>query len=422
MDWQKLHDEAVLVDLHSHPSLKSSMFHRNLDGKKTRLLSRLFKSSFWPFSERITFPKLEEGGVDVLLSTVYVLEQGWIDDIKLIKFLLWLFSGVRKEIADPTYFDVTNMMLDNMEDEVSLYNAAIDMASSDDRRVRMVKSVEELLQGIAANETCIVHSIEGAHSLQGAESGKTLDDEIASDRESIGVEILNNLEHFYNRGVAYLGLAHFYPNQCVYPVFPYPEYGLKHIPKDALGKWDSTLGLTILGEAVVEKMLELGMIVDVTHCTPRARARVYEIAEHHNKHSCIMATHTGAYEINRDLYNLEDWEIKWISDHGGVIGVIFMNYWLSPIDTKLGLKYLLQTIEHVINIGGEDVIGIGTDFDGFTDPPDEIVDASQLPRFTKSLASEFKSVTERKYSDATIKKILGGNAMRVLTEGWGKKS
>ena len=135
-----------------------------------------------------------------------------------------------------------------------------------------------------------------------------------------------------------------------------------------------------------------------------------------------MATHTGAYEINRDLYNLEDWEIKWISDNGGVVGVIFMNYWLSPIDTKLGLKYLLQTIEHVINIGGEGVIGIGTDFDGFTDPPDEIVDASQLPRFTKSLASEFKSVTERKYSDATIKKILGGNAMRVLTEGWGKKS
>ena len=67
----------------------------------------------------------------------------------------------------------------------------------------------------------------------------------------------------------------------------------------------------------------------------------------------------------------------------------------------------------MINVGGTDVVGIGTDFDGFIDPPDEIVDVSELPRFTKYMKA-------LGYSDETMKKILGGNAMRVLLDGWKK--
>jgi len=42
----------------------------------------------------------------------------------------------------------------------------------------------------------------------------------------------------------------------------------------------------------------------------------------------VIASHVDAYEINPSLYNLQDWEIEWIADHRGVVGVIFMNYWL----------------------------------------------------------------------------------------------
>jgi membrane dipeptidase len=66
-------------------------------------------------------------------------------------------------------------------------------------------------------------------------------------------------------------------------------------------------------------------------------------------------------------------------------------------------------------VAGVDHVGIGTDFDGFTDPPDDLKDASELPYLTQRLAAE-------NYSAEAITKILGGNAMRALRQGWGKKS
>ena len=63
MNWKELHDESLVVDLHTHPALKSLLFHRNLGRKKKRwLLAALIKGGFWPFSERITFPHATKGG------------------------------------------------------------------------------------------------------------------------------------------------------------------------------------------------------------------------------------------------------------------------------------------------------------------------------------------------------------------------
>jgi len=262
MNWEKLHNESLVVDLHTHPSLKSLLFHRNLSKKTSgKLLASLFKGGFWPFSERITFPRMEEGGVDVMLSTAYILEQGWIDDIKLIKFLFWVFSDVRKKVVDPTYFDATNGMLDEMEEQVKNYRNNLPEGA---RNISMAYSVTQLLDNIDRGDMSIIHSIEGAHSLNHTEAGRTMDDAIMSDPEAIEVELLNNLEHFFNRGVAYITLAHFYPNQVVSPVFPYPDYGLKHLDwKEALGRWDMNEGLTGIGEKVVEKMLDLGMLIEL---------------------------------------------------------------------------------------------------------------------------------------------------------------
>lgn len=390
-----------MVDLHTHPGLKSLLFHRGLGGGKKRFLATLKEASFWPFSERITFPKLEEGGVDVMLSTAYILEQGWINDIKLIKLLFWLFPSVRKLVVDPTYFDATNTMLDAMEAQVESYNLAKPEGS---KAVAMAGSVTELVDNLAADVTSIVHSIEGAHSLQRYKDG---------DGDAY---LLDSVQHFFDRGVAYLTLAHFYPNQVVSPVFPYPEYGLKHLKwKKVLGQWDMNEGLTDIGVKVVEKMLELGMLIDIAHCTPTAKRQIFNIVDHHGKKSCLIASHTGAFGVNPDMYNLEDHEIKWLADHGCVAGVIFMNYWLSPIDSKMGLKYIDQTLRHMIDVGGKDVVSLGTDFDGFTDPPDEITNISELPRFTKYMCATGY------YDDALIEKILGGNALRTIKEGWGKK-
>lgn len=420
MDWKQLHEETPVVDLHSHPSLKSSVFHRDIGSKKTKFLQKFFKEKFWPFSGRVTFPKLEDGGVDVLLSTAYLLEQGWIDDMSIVRKLFWLFPKIKKKIVGSTYFDATMAMLDDMEEQVSAYNK--NKPSGYTREVVIAKNGNDIKRAIRSGDLCIVHSVEGAHSLQGTVGGKN----IAKARIKLGTserlvepftvrkEILTNLQTFHNRGVAYLGLAHFYPNRCVFPVFPYPEYGASHLDwREITGNWDETKGLTTLGEEVVENMLDMGMLIDISHCTIKARKRIYDIVKSHKKSECLLTSHTGVFEINPLSYNLQDWELKWFADHGCVAGIIFMNYWISQVDSGLGLKYIERTLNHIVNVCGTDVAAIGTDFDGFTDPPDELVDMSELPRITAYLKG-------LDIDDEIVKKFLGQNALRLLTKGWKK--
>ena len=395
----KLHEESLVVDLHNHPTLKASLFSRNLKERNKKWLSTLFREKFWPLTTRSNFPSVKQGGVNVLLSTVYAPELQWADHIKLIKWMLWLYSGVREKYFDPPYFDITTVMMDEIERQVE-----------EQEGFQFAKRVDEIDEIINEGNICLLHSIEGAHSLQGEVSGKLMRQEEGSPAEVEG-EIMGNLEKLYERGVVYLTLAHFYPNQVVSPVFPYPDYGLKHTGREIIKEWDMTEGLTPIGERVVEKMIELGMMIDVSHCTLPARKRIYEIAEASGVDSCVFSTHTGAFEVNRDLYNLQDWEIKWIADHGGVVGIIFMNYWISPVNTGMGLKYIEETLKHIIKVSNVNVPAIGTDFDGFTDPPDELIDTGELPHITRYLLS-------CGYDETIVRNFLGLNAFSMIKRGW----
>ena len=418
MNWQDIYDQAIVFDWHNHGTLKNFLFDRSLDGKDSRFLTRLFKRSFWPLSERNTLPKMEEGGLNVVLSTSYIPEIEWVDDQKLIKILKWLYPSVNKRVFQPTYFDATNAMMDRMEEEVELYND-VSLILDSDSKFKFVKSIKELEDAIVNSDIAMIHSVEGGHSLNGELAKKRVEESTAL-KPLVENELLKNLEHFYDRGVAYLTLAHFYPNHLVSPVFPYPEYGIKKSNwKNLMAGWDMNKGLTSIGKKVVEAMKDMGMIIDITHCTPKARSEVYDIVG--NDLSKVVASHIGAFSVNPDPLNLEDWEIKWLADHNCLIGIIFMNYWLSPIDTGLGLKYIEKTIDHIINVAGDEVLAIGTDFDGFTDPPDEITDISELPRLTRYLKCFRSGVGEDKYSNETIANILGRNSLRFILEGWGKK-
>ena len=77
MEWEKLHEEATIVDLHTHPALKSIVLGTDLTSSKQKLfggfLERKFERKFYPFSNRVTFPKINAGKVDVILSTAYTL-------------------------------------------------------------------------------------------------------------------------------------------------------------------------------------------------------------------------------------------------------------------------------------------------------------------------------------------------------------
>ena len=229
-----------------------------------------------------------------------------------------------------------------------------------------LKSLDDFLKMPKGHRPIVaIYAVEGAHSLG---------------LETTSAEgALKNLEALFNRGVASLTLGHFYPNLVVHPTYPFPDDVAKLSVHP--GMWrDLTLGLTETGKQVVEKMIELGMMIDISHSSPVARKEIYDIIDASGRRVPLFATHVGAYELDPTPYNLTDWEIKRIARDGGVIGVIFMPYWLMPKESAQGLNFVSRHMQYLVNVGGVDSVGIGTDFDGFATPPEDLDNASRMPR------------------------------------------
>ena len=389
LDWATLHRDSAIVDLHIHPSLQQQLFHRNLNWRY--VISRLN-----PFSVRASFPRLKQGGYDAILSVIHVPEKGILQDFPIVNVFRFLRPDLWAKIFAPAPFNVALRMMDDMETMVadSTHRDWMEMA-------RSVNELNDIMgQPGAKRPIAVVHCVEGGHCLTGDDTSEAA--------------VLKNLETFFQRGVVYLTLAHFYPNQVVNPCFPFPEDVLPLVTNRNVWR-DLTLGLTDIGKHVVERMIEMGMMIDLSHSTPAARQQIYDIVDASGKRVPLMFTHVGVYEIDPSPYNPTDKEIKRIARDGGVIGVIFMPYWLMPKESKQGINFISRTIQHLVNVGGEEVVGLGTDFDGFTTPPDDLIDASQMPRLTQRLLVDG-------YSREQIIKILGGNALRAVREGWGKKT
>ncbi len=379
--WEKIHREATLIDLHAHPSIKAYMLKRRLT------FNNRATTYFNPLSVRTDLPKLKAGQIDVFHSTLYAPEKELLEDFKLLWFMK-TFGFINRDVFSDKYFPLTISMLKQIEDIVSTSKDPVTKKPY----AKMARSLAELEEILSKKDgtLAVIHNVEGAHSLDGD---------------------LNNLDELFNLGVAYLTLAHFYRNKAVHPVFPFPEYA------KTLGgfrrKRDLTKGLRKpFGRQVVERMIEIGMLIDITHCTPQARKDVYEIMDESEKKRPLIASHIGAFEINPNPYNLKNWEIEKIAETDGVIGVIFMNYWLVPHERKQGIDYIVQTIKHLVDIAGIKHVAIGSDFDGFTDPPDDIKDTSELKYLTQRLVAE-------EFTESQILDILGGNVLRVLRKGWG---
>ncbi len=392
-DWQEIHHEATIVDLHVHPSMQQELFMRNLGVRY--IIKRGIRGS--PFTVRASFPRLHDGGYDVILSTLYAPEKPIRQDFPILNFLSYLRPGLWRKLITAPAFDVTLRLMDDMEKAVE--------QSGSKNPMKMACSIADLDAILSQPKVkrerpiAVIHCIEGAHSLGGKEAGEE--------------GIMSHLETLFERGAAYITLAHFYTNQVAHPCYPFPEDIVRLTAHPNLWR-DVSAGLTDLGKKVVERMVELGMLIDLTHSTPATRKQVYDIVDASGKRVPLLATHVGAYGINPSPYNLADWEIKRIARDGGVVGVIFMPYWLMPKESNQGINFISRHIQYLIDTGGEDVVGIGTDFDGFTTPPDDLDNASEMSRLTQRLVADGHSADR-------IKKIWGGNALRAIREGWGKK-
>jgi membrane dipeptidase len=291
---------------------------------------------------------------------------------------------------------------------IEQFEHKVDEAKLKGCSVSIPKYYSELQAAIYRSEIAFLLAIEGAHSL-GRNHEKTSD-------------YLVNLRALWDAGVCQMTLAHFYPNDVTYQLNGFPPTIRKFL--DCQNTSNPTEGLTAIGEEVVKEMLNIGMIVDLTHSTLPARCRVYEInrSRGDNKRPLVFS-HNGVQEgfldqSNPDkFYNPNREEIIEISMCNGVIGLIADNYWIFGQEEKFlqnnpVIPKLLETIDFIHDVTGTyDNIAIGTDYDGFTDSSDDIKDPSELPVLTQALLNHIGSPSQ-------VELILGGNALRVLREGW----
>jgi membrane dipeptidase len=240
---------------------------------------------------------------------------------------------------------------------------------------------------------------------------------------------LANLAHFYQRGIRYMTLTHSLSN---------------HIADSSYDENRQWNGLSEFGTEVVREMNRLGIMVDVSHVSDEAFWQVLEISS-----VPVIASHSSARHFTPGWErNMSDEMIEALAENGGVIMINFGSAFISEAARQYSLERwpaatafveehselsreqaqkqfnaaweaehgpmpyaslddVLDHYDHVVALVGVDHVGIGSDFDGVGDSlPTGLKDVSAYPNLVEGLL-------RRGYSEADIRKILGGNILRV---------
>jgi membrane dipeptidase len=370
-----------LTDIHAHPAMNAFLWDRDL--RRHYCTGRTFN----PLASLTDFKMLEKGGLKVLWSSLHIPEPDFFR-CPILRFAAHFTGGGRK-LLKLNAWECLRLMMAKMERQVASADDLFEIARSNDALDRV----------LATGKTAIVHTVEGGHVL-----GAGLDPDDLPGR-------LVRLDTLARDGVASLTLAHLFPNDLAGHAEAIPAEQRKLLRLCRLdSRVDPKRGLTATGGAVVERMIELRIVPDVTHCTPVARQEIYDLVANR---APVIASHTGVRSLNPEPYNLDESDVRAIAEAGGIVGVIFMPYWLHESHPKSGLDAIWGTMDTVRRWSGGswNHVAIGTDFDGFTDPPDDCDSEAQLPLIRELLESNGVSGND-------AEAVLGGNARRVLRNGW----
>ncbi len=243
-------------------------------------------------------------------------------------------------------------------------------------------------------------------SLLGMEGGHAIENSLGA------------LRSYYRLGVRYMTLTHNVTLDWADAAMDAPRHN----------------GLTPFGKEVVREMNRLGMIVDISHVTPKVMHDVLDVAE-----APVMFSHSSAMALTDHPRNIPDDVLRRLERNGGVVMVMFIPAFVSqpvanwelrlaeltkgksPGDSaRIGAEYASATpkpvatlkdvadhIDHVRKRAGANHVGIGSDFWGDPEMPTGLEDASRFPYL-------FAELIRRGWSDADLVKLAGGNMLRVM--------
>ncbi len=208
---------------------------------------------------------------------------------------------------------------------------------------------------------------------------------------SMGLDT-SNVEEFWKKGARYVSLTHNGHNQ---------------FSDSNTGEFDGTTlhnGLSDLGEEVIELLNYYGIMIDISHPSKEAIRQMTELSK-----APIIASHSSARALRDHPRNVDDEQLNWIKENGGVIQTTALGFFLTDReDPPANMDDFMDHIDHMVEKIGIDHVGISSDFDG----GGGIVgweDASETMNVTSALR-------ERGYSESEIAKLWGGNLLRVLDE------
>ena len=197
------------------------------------------------------------------------------------------------------------------------------------------------------------------------------------------------LEELYRQGIRLITLTWNHENCIGFPNSRDPEL-MKQ-------------GLKPFGIEVVKRMNELGMIIDVSHLSDGG---FWDVIKHSTKP--VVASHSNARALCNHPRNLTDEMIKTLAHKGGVAGVNFYPYFLQE-NGKATVEDIANHAWHMYQVGGEEFVAIGTDFDGFDEGELDITHIGEMNLV-------YDAMIKRGFTHRQMDKILSGNILRVLQE------
>lgn len=183
-----------------------------------------------------------------------------------------------------------------------------------------------------------------------------------------------------------------------------------HLSKSGFGQTSAPslargeTGLTNAGRDFVKQLNSKRIFVDLAHIHRRG---FFDAVDAHDQAQPLIVTHTGVTGVHPHWRNLDDEQIRAVAHTGGVIGVMYQSSFLGAPMSRVTSEHVVDHLEHIAKVGGEDTPSLGSDWDGMIIPPKDMPTCLELPRVAEVMC-------KRGWKPERISKTLGGNYLRAL--------
>ncbi len=353
----------------------------------------MFRQRFWkthtfepgmsPISLVVDIDSLVNGGAGVFLCTCYVVEREFFSDVLPLRVLRKLHPRAHHMATAP--LNVLAMeYLDKAEEMVAETNR------QRGNIIELATNYSNIKRIVDEGKVCMVHAMEGAHHLAG--NTALVDD-------------------FFNRGVCMMTVPHLYPNEAGGCVDTFDFIRNNWWLKGSFSKkYQDNSGLSPWGHELVEKLLDVGIVVDIVHGTQEYRTQIIDIAKNHPTKRPITMSHVDIQKNPAEGKGPSPEDVRAIADMGGVIGLMMARH--SYGTSQDPVEAMLHAVDYLVKNGGEDVVAVGSDFDGYAPTPKGLASPRDFGAVRKALLD--------KYTEEQTAKFLFGNSERLLQLGWGR--